>query len=339
MKSSLDPETAELLTKTLQANRYWFEGPPRRVPSYRYTFVHNYGKRQEFTVADPQSAGAWVKRGITYTPLSGVLLKALAQTETASIKSLDRTDEEIRIEFETDGSVGARLGGGISGSWQGYIYYKLGNGTLRLNAKTFLPIELRSILYDEGRDEETVVTEKLGEPVEVDPGHWVPLRVEAVRHEKEYKNGEIEDESTSRFEWAFRIYEPGLWLFDAQLATDGTAVGYRIEDVVIGGAKTPVTQATSAALAVIEESEREAAKVVEQYVAANRAWLLPDRARRRGLVYDYTQEDGYRERIIFDREGNILAELAEDRKSNDSSTAGQQRLYTADGREIFWQCR
>lgn len=335
MKSDLDPATAELLAKALQANRYWFEGPPRRVPAYRYTFVHSYGKRQEFTVADPQSAGAWVKRGITYTPLSGVLLKALAEMETTDIKSIQRTDEEIRIEFETDGSVGARLGGGVSGSWQGYIFYKLGNGTLRLNAKTLLPIELRSTLNDEGRDRETVVTEKLGEPVEVDPGHWVPLRVEAVRHEKETKNGEIADESTSRFEWAFRVYEPGLWLFDAELAADGTAIGYHIEDVVIGEVKTSDARATSAALAAIEASEREATEVVEQYVEANRAWLLPDLAKRRGLVYDYTQEDGYRERITFDRRGNILAELSEDRKSNKTSTAGQQRFYTADGREIF----
>jgi hypothetical protein len=333
--SSLDPDTAELLKKVLAANRYWFDGPPQRVPGYRYTFVLRSERRQDFSVANPRTAGAWVKRGITYTPLSGVLLKALAEKDTASIESIERSEKEIRIEYRTDGSSGARLGGGISGTWHGYIYYKLGSGTLRIDAKTLLPIELKSTFYDEGRDEETVVTEKLGEPVEVDPGHWVPLRVEAVRHEKEYEKGEIKNESTTRFNWSFRVYEPGLWLFDAELAADGTAIGYHIEDVVIGNAKTPAVQATSAALAAIKDSEKKATEVIDQYVKANRAWLLPDLANRQGLVYDYSQEDGYRERVTFDRQGNILAQLVSDRQSNESSSAGQQRLYTADGREGF----
>ena len=335
IKAGLDAATAELLTKILLANRYWFEGPPRRVPSYRYAFVLRDGRRQEFKVDDPRTAGAWVKRGITYAPLSGVVLKALAEKDTASIERLERSDKEIKIEFKTDGSLGTRLGGGVSGTWHGFIYYKLGNGTLRLDAKTLMPIELLSTHRDENSNKETVVTEKLSEPAKIDPGHWAPLRVEAVRLEKEYRDGQVTKESTSRFDWTFRVYEPGLWLFDAEPAAGGTAVGYHLEDVVIGDAEKPLTQAASETLAAMEESRKKAAQVVEQYVDANRAWLLPDLERRKGLVYDYHQEDGYRERIIFDQQGNILAQLASERKSNKSPSSAQQRFYTADGREIF----
>lgn len=76
-ETELAPDTADVLAKTIEANRYWFEGPPQRVSGYRYTFVHRDGQRQEFTVTNPRTAGAWVKRGITYTPLAHVLLKAL----------------------------------------------------------------------------------------------------------------------------------------------------------------------------------------------------------------------------------------------------------------------
>ncbi len=334
-KSRHDAETTELLARILEANRFWFEGPPRQTPGYRYTFVHRNGKRQEFEVADPQSAGASVRQGITYAPLAAVLLRALVDSgsSAAHVEGVERSDAEIRIRFRTDGSLGSRLGGGVSGSWQGYIYYKLGDGVLRLDAKTLLPIELTSTWRDAKRNEETLVTERLSEPVEVADGHWVPLRVEAVRQENTSSAGEAKNENSSRFDWTFKVYQPGLWLFDAELAADATATGYHLEDLVIGGVQKPQPQASSAALAAIEKSKAALAGLVRQYVEANRAWLLPDLAKRKGLVYDYTQEDGYRERITFDRDGNVLVHLVSDRQSSKSPSSGQLHLFTADGRE------
>ncbi len=334
-KSRHDADTTELLARILEANRFWFESPPQQTPGCRYAFVHRNGKRQEFEVADPQSAGASVKRGITYAPLAAVLLRALVDSgsSAAHVEAVERSDAEIRIRFRTDGSLGSRLGGGVSGSWQGYIYYKLGDGVLRLDAKTLLPIELTSTWRDAKRNEETLVTERLSEPVEVADGHWVPLRVEAVRQENTSSASEAKNESSSRFDWTFKVYQPGLWLFDAELAADGTATGYHLEDLVIGGVEKPQPKASSAALAAIEKSKAALAGLVRQYVEANRAWLLPDLAKREGLVYDYTQEDGYRERIIFDRDGNVLAQLVSDRQSSKSPSSGQIHLLTADGRE------
>jgi len=108
---------------------------------------------------------------------------------------------------------------------------------------------------------------------------------------------------------------------------------YQLEDVVIGNVKEPVPQATSSAMTTIRNVKLQTAGVVKQYVDANRAWLLPDLKRRSGLVYDYTQEDGYRERIIFDPAGNVLAQLESDRQSDESPSHGQQHLFTADGQE------
>ncbi len=281
-----------------------------------------------------QTARPWTKRGITYTPLAAVLLKALVDPESkvATLDALERTDEEIEVEFQTDGSLGSRLGGGVSGSWSGYIHYQLGSGTLRLDAKTLMPIELTSTFHDQGRRKETVVTERLSEPVEVDPGHWVPLRVEAVRHERERREGQVVDEGTCRFDWTFRVYQGGVWLFDAEPAGEGTAIGYHLEDVQIGDSAKPVAQASSAAVAAIQTSKGRARKIVDQYVEVNRAWLLPDLEKRQGLVYDYVQEDGYRERVFFDLQGNILAHLKSGRQTK-GSPSGDQHLFTADGRE------
>jgi len=264
----------ELLARALEANRYWFDGPPQRVSGYRYTFVHRSGKRQEFTVANLQTPGAWVKRGITYTPLAAVLLKAFVapQSNVASIEAVERSDEQILIRFQTDGSLGSRLGGGVSGSWSGYIHYKLGSGTLRLDAKTLMPMELASTFRDDNRDKETVVTERLSEPFQVDSGHWVPLRVEAVRQEREFKNGQVDDESTSRFDWAFRVYEPGLWLFDAEPTADGTAFGYRLENVMIGDVQNSRIQAASSAVTAIQRIKEQTSGGSCPMFAQGEAW-------------------------------------------------------------------
>lgn len=336
-KSELAASTSELLAQILEANRYWFEGPPKRVPAYRYTLVLDDGKRQEFSVDDPQTAEVRMKRGITYMPLVGQVLKTLvdANSKAATVEAVERSDREIRIQFRTDGSLAPRLGGGVLGSWNSYLPFRLGKGTIRLDAASLMPAELTSVWHDEHHKSETLVTEKLSEPYEVDGGHWVPLRVEADIRRNTIRDKQRRSSGHDRFDWAFQVYEPGLWIFDAQLIAEETAVGYHLEDVVIGDDEKPTPKATSAAVATIRESGEDTRDVVDQYVEANRAWLLPDLAKRKGLVYDYAQEDGYRERIIFDRQGNILAQLASDRQSHESSSAGQQRLYTVDDREVF----
>ncbi|TWU43858.1 hypothetical protein Q31b_13900 [Novipirellula aureliae] len=330
-----DLKTTKLLAAILEANRYWFDGTPPGVPSYRYAFVHRDGKRQEFRIADPQTAGASIKRGITYTPLVAVLLQSLADSTSnaATMEVVEYSNDQIQIRFHSDGSLGARLGGGVSGRWAGYLYYKLGSGVLRLDAKTLMPIELTSTFRDDERDKETIVTEKLSEPHQIDADHVVPLHVEAIRQERESKNGHLKEDTTSRFDWAFRVYEPGLWLFDAEPTAAGTAIGYHLENVVIDYSEEPVLQASSSVVASIRELNKQTSAVVDQYVEANRAWLLPDLQQRTGLIYDYTQEEGYRERVIFDSAGNVLVQLARDRQSDKTPLTGKLNMLTADGRE------
>ncbi len=96
----------------------------------------------------------------------------------------------------------------------------------------------------------------------------------------------------------------------------------------------PASKACSTAVASIRGSKEHTKSLVDQYVEANRVWLLPDREKRQGLVYDYTQEDGYRERVIFDRQGNVLVQLASYRQSSKLPFSGSQHLFTADGREV-----
>ncbi len=334
--SSPDPSTSELLAEILEANRYWFEGPPKRVPAYRYALVLSDGKRQEFRVDDPQTAEVRVKRGITYMPLVGQVFEALVDSKSngATVGAVERSDGEIRIRFQTNGSLAPRLGGGVLGSWNGYLPFRLGRGTIRLDAASLMPTELTSVWRDDRHHSETLVTEKLSEPYEVDGGHWVPLRVEADTRRNTIMDGQRKPSGHDRFDWAFRVYEPGLWLFDAQLIAEGTALGYHLEDVVVGEAEEAAARATSVAVAAIRGSREDTKSIVDQYVETNRGWLLPDREKRQGLVYDYRQEDGYRERVVFDHQGNVLVQLASKRQSSKHSFAGSQHLFTADGREV-----
>jgi hypothetical protein len=336
-ETKLDSSTSELLASTLEANRYWFEGPPERVPGYRYTFVHPHDRPRQFTVADPQAAEVRVKRGITYLPLVGEVIKALAGREpkVATVEAVERSDGEIRIRFRTDGSLSPRLGGGVSGDLSSYLPFRLGDGVIRLDAASLMPIEMTSVRRDERRNSETVVTETLSEPFEVDAGHWVPLHIVADVRRNTVKDEQRRPSGHDRFDWAFRVYEPGLWLFDAQLIAEGTAIGYHLEDVVIGEDEAAASRACSTAVASIRGA-KELTKSARRSVCRDESGLVAAgseeasgtrlrlhagrRLPRAGCLRPPGKRPG-RTRIVSRVEQAL-------------PFSGSQHLFTADGREV-----
>ncbi len=63
---------------------------------------------------------------------------------------------------------------------------------------------------------------------------------------------------------------------------------------------------------------------------ANRNWLLPSIESRKGMVYEYRQEEPYRERVWFDRAGNMMARLEASKESPEHTS--RQSVWLADGR-------
>src|SRR5436190_22767801 len=66
-----------------------------------------------------------------------------------------------------------------------------------------------------------------------------------------------------------------------------------------------------------------AREAVGELIQANRNWLLPSLEARRGLVYEYREEEPYFERVTFDLEGNVLARLETTKDSTNHPTRQQ----------------
>ncbi|MBN2589452.1 MAG: M56 family metallopeptidase [Sedimentisphaerales bacterium] len=71
---------------------------------------------------------------------------------------------------------------------------------------------------------------------------------------------------------------------------------------------------------------------IDDIIKTNQVWLLPSLEKRRGLIYQYRQEEPYLETIMFDENGNIMSQLQSCKESPNEPT--KQLFYQADGTYI-----
>jgi hypothetical protein len=179
-------------------------------------------------------------------------------------------------------------------------------GVLVIDTERWIPVQAQI-----GRLQET-----FGEFVQLDHQHYAPLKIRV----------EVGD---TAYDWRFRVYAPGLWLFDDSFS-DGRRLAW-VEKVSVNSAEAKVEHATASSVALQAAAQIGTGRIKE-FLDANRHWLLPSIEARRGLVYEYRQEDPYLERVIVDPSGNILARLESTKESPGAATRQQLRL--SDGRSF-----
>lgn len=307
----------EILAKMAQVNHDWLLAPPAEVKAYEYEFRLRDGAWQKIRYQNGGPGQSSSKRqGITYATAIHELAR---HPEKFTFKRVEEKGGSIELEFANPTGMRGAFGNGIENSWYGYAGFGGNEGTLRLDGARMTPQSL----------EVGTETETYGEFAPSGPGRYVPLSIRI-------------DKGDMHFKWAFRLYKPGLWLLDVS--------HYAVQDKA--AATLPIVaevrnvkindSATAAALAAEARDTAEAGRkflageiMAKRLVEANRAWLKPSLEPRRGLIYDYRQEAPYHERIIFDGQGNLMAQLLATKES--PSTPTQQSAFLADGTSVYAQ--
>src|ERR1039458_6724153 len=312
------PETAaggnqargqEIIRRFVEVNRYWLIGPPAAVRQFSYT-LNRLRAKEELAEPDTMRAPRARRTGVTYYTL---LHHLAAKPESATVRSITEEGGRIRLMLAFDPAVDGECGNGVEKGYYGYFGVGGDTGYLVLDAERFVPLEAGI-----GK-----LTETFAEFVQVDAGHSVPLAIT------------IQDDKM-RFDWRFRLYEPGLWLFDDSLYGDRRVAW--VEQVKVNE-QTPVLRRAVEASLARDKAEAAGARALRTFLKANQHWLLPSLEARRGLIYEYRQEEPYLERVLFylervlfDPEGNAMVVLEATNESPDK--AARQSVWLADGHQI-----
>lgn len=324
VEGDLQSRGQAILERMAEVNRYWLLTPPEAVRNYSYDFGRPGEEARHFEVSDPGNTDSATRCGITYSTAMRVLAR---DPSRAVITEIEEKDGAIRIGFRFEETVKGACGNGLAGSWYGYFNLGVTGGTLWLDAERKVPLEL---ICD-------ILTERFGEYVEAGDGHYVPLNITVTK--------ERPGKERMHYDWKFRLYDPGLWLFDISFYSLGfaaepvvatQATNVRVNESDAKEASTAPMEAT--VLAETDEARRARVAIalgqdhVAAVVEANRAWLLPPLELRRGLAYDYRQEGLYRERVLFDDAGRIMVQLEGTQDGPEAPT--RQLLFLADGTEV-----
>jgi hypothetical protein len=184
----------EILSKFFEANRHWLDRPIDAVENYQYEFHRLEDKPGQYhvdtiQVDKPQSDGLWFVHGITYSPLVAVMAK---NPDLVAFQLVEVGAERIRLVYSLTKPLMMQAGNGIEHTWRGYFSNnRAHHGELVIEAPS---LRLLSHKTDDW-------TETFADYVEVAPGHAVPRRIKI-------------DHGDMKFDWKFKVYEPGLWLFD-----------------------------------------------------------------------------------------------------------------------------
>lgn len=309
----LQTQGVEILQRVAEVNRFWLIAPPDAVQRYSYDFGQSGEEPRHFDVPDPRGAEPETRCAVTYNTAMRVLVQ---YPEQAIITAIEKEGDALRLDFRFDDMLKGAVGTGLAGRWFGYSGYGVTEGSLWLDPERHVPLSLVADPFTEWYDDYYA----LGE------GHFVPLSILVE------KAGPGKD--LIRYDWKFRVYDPGLWLFDMSMSSNGgsgpAAVSGQATNVRVNSMDIAPRVLAEAEVA---HHERIIAKRGSDYAARliefNRAWLAPDVKNWRRLAYDYRQEGGYRERVLFDGEGHVLVQLEGTKDGPEGTT--RQRLYLPDG--------
>lgn len=310
-KADLTARGREILARMARVNHDWLIAPPAEVKNYEYEFRLRDGAWQTVRYQNGGANQPESKRqGITF----GTAIHDLARhPEQFTFSRVEEKGGTVELEFASAAGMRGAFGNGLENGWYGYTGFGGKEGTLRLDAAHMTPQKL----------EVGTETETYGEFAPSSPGRLAPLAIRI-------------DKGDMHFQWAFRLYQPGLWLLDVSryAVQEGAASNppevAQVRNVKVNDAATAAALAAETKAAAAARQQAEAgARVARGLVEANRAWLAPSLEARRGLAYDYRQEAPYHERILFDERGNVIAHLAATKDS--PSTPTLQTAYLSDG--------
>jgi hypothetical protein len=183
----LQAKAREILAQVFEANRYWLDRPPPEVRTYRYDFRLDTETPKTYEVPEHGEVSASVRQGISYV---SVLHGLKARPERAIFRQVDVLTDKIILTYTVLDAAPASAGNGVLGAYRGFFSRGVPNGTLVIDPKTYAVHEHRSRYH----------RETLSDYVEIRPGHVAPLRVRV-------------SDGGMQFDFKFRVYEPGLWLF------------------------------------------------------------------------------------------------------------------------------
>ena len=234
---NVQTEGEALVREMAEACLYWLSAPPAAVVSYAYDHERKGAAARRFEVFDPAGVGSMRRCGITYDTALRLLARSPGR---ATFGRSEREGDRIRLPFSLGEGVKVACGNGLDGAWSGYFSVPISGGTLLLDAATKAPVELVS----EG------LTERFEEYVEVDAGHHVPLRIRIERGRSRGEFGPGASGGGFHYDWRFKVYEPGLWLFDrSYYPRDGRGESVLvawISNVKVNAAQGVVVQASAA---------------------------------------------------------------------------------------------
>jgi hypothetical protein len=298
----VDVNPGEMIAKLIETNRVWLLQPPAGVTNFEYVLNLSAGSRR-FEVPDPAHASNAHRQAVTYYSI----LQHLARNPgSETIKRVEPWPGAIRLDVKFDAVVEGAVGNGVENSWTGYHTISGSEGYIVIDTNRWVPLEAGL-----GR-----LRERFSEYATVVSNQYAPLTVRL-------------DIGETSYEWKFKVHEPGLWLYEE--GTSGTRKLAWIDHVKVNGTLAKVV-AAAASEREEDQAERKARGRLRRFLEANAHWLLPRLDSRAGLIYEYSQEAPYMERIIFHPHGHVLARLE---SSKESSTSTTERLWMADGRAYY----
>lgn len=203
----------EILRKLGELNSRWLEPGAPGVGSYCYSFRLGDREPQAVEIQAGQRSSLTMRQGVSY---HSVVHWLAANPEKAVFRQLERDEKKITLTYTLAEPVRVAAGNGIAGTWRGYFSRSVREGTLVVNAATFTPME-----HTSGE-----LREMYSQFVEIAPNRPVPLAITI-------------DQGGMHFDWRFRVYQPGLWLFHEARYGGGAgkaaAVVAKIEQVEIDG--------------------------------------------------------------------------------------------------------
>jgi hypothetical protein len=177
------------------------------VTSYEYRFRFKGEEGKTFKVTKRAPAAGVAHRGISYR---GVVHELSANPGKPTFRTVEVGAERIRLAYTFKEPVGVYAGNGVAKTWHGFFSMAVREGFLILDGRNLTPLEVRS----------GELSEAFSDYVEVGKGRYAPLSIRV-------------SQGRMRFDWRFRVYEPGLWLFERT----GDGVAAVVDQVKVNGAE------------------------------------------------------------------------------------------------------
>ncbi|MDR2440497.1 MAG: carboxypeptidase-like regulatory domain-containing protein [Planctomycetaceae bacterium] len=228
----------DILRKTVNAVRPMFEIKTREIESISYDFYLG-NEAKEFN-ADPYNGQRHnLSRGITFYDPVTQISESLSRVR---FRVIETNENDIRLLTTVSGHFNA--GNGVTGLWKGYTSAHYGWSEFVLDAKTFLPKQVKT----NQSETEYFDWTPFGNP---DDRQFVPKRILCKAR------GMI-------FDFRFKIHEQDVWLFDRSVVTTGNheETICRIDNVQIKRVAW-----------VSKEEEDRVRDLLRKYNDANKYWL------------------------------------------------------------------